>query len=297
MTDPRPSIAVCIAAFNRRDRTLACIASLRRCELPHGLGLDIYLLDDASTDGTADAVRDLHPDVTLLHGTGSLYWAGGMRRAYGAALEQDHAYYLWMNDDVVPRGDALTRLIDTERQLFERDGRHHLVTGGMWDPDEDAPSYGGYNLASRLNPSRVEMVLPDADQPRHVDLTNANMLLIPNAVARVLGNIPSWYTHTLGDWDYGLRARRAHFGTSLAPGYCGACSGNVPWRRRWHAAGLTLRERYRRMLHPLALPFAPRARFLFSHFPMVAPVFAVTPYLKLPFDHLFALDRQEHPTS
>jgi GT2 family glycosyltransferase len=289
MTEIRSTLAVCIAAFNRRERTLACLRALHGCTLPEGLGLEVYLLDDASTDGTGAAVRAEFPAVTILQGTGSLFWAGGMRVAYGAALARDHAYYLWMNDDVVPRPDALVRLVETERALCAEQGRHHLVSGGMWDSAGDAPSYGGYNLASRINPSRIDMVLPDPAEPRPIDLTNANMLLIPRAIARTIGNIPPWFTHTLADWDYGLRARRAGFGTTLAPGFAGECEANVPWRRRWHEAGLSLRQRYRAMLHPLALPFLPRARFLFTHFPMVAPLFAFTPYLKLPFDHLLVL--------
>lgn len=285
--DATRSIAVCIAAFNRRDTTLACLDSLVRADRPGGLEIEVYLLDDASTDGTAEAVRSRFPDVKLLRGTGALFWAGGMRIAYAAALEHPHPYFLWMNDDVIARFDALTRLVETERALRARDGWRHIVAGGMWDPDGDRASYGAYDLASRINPSRIRLVLPDDCEPRDVDLVNANMMLIPADIARSIGNIPKWYTHSMADWDYGLRARRAGFGVSLAPGYVGDCGGNIAWRRRWHAPEMTLYQRYRAMLGPLALPFVPRARFLLAHFPWLAPLYIFTPYLKLPFDHLF----------
>ena len=91
-------IAAVMAVHNRRDLTLACLDSLRAQQLAGGT-LDVFVLDDASTDGTAAAVLERHPDVRLLRGDGQLYWNGGMRRAFGEAMAGDYDYYLWMNDD------------------------------------------------------------------------------------------------------------------------------------------------------------------------------------------------------
>ena len=38
--------------------------------------LSIFLVDDASSDGTSDAVAYKYPDVTIIPGGGNLYWAG-----------------------------------------------------------------------------------------------------------------------------------------------------------------------------------------------------------------------------
>ena len=91
-------IAAVMAVHNRRALTLACLDSLRAQQLP-GATLDVFVLDDASTDGTAEAVTQHHPDVRLLRGDGHLYWNGGMRRALDQAMAGDYDYYLWMNDD------------------------------------------------------------------------------------------------------------------------------------------------------------------------------------------------------
>ena len=95
-------IAAVMAVHNRRDLTLACLDSLRAQQLA-GDTLDVFVLDDASTDGTAAAVLERHPDVRLLRGNGQLYWNGGMRRAFGEAMAADYDYYLWMNDDTRAR--------------------------------------------------------------------------------------------------------------------------------------------------------------------------------------------------
>ena len=78
------------------------------------------MLDDASTDGTSEAIAEQFPEITVLHGDGKQYWNGGMRRAFGAAIAQDYDYYLWMNDDTCLDDGALALLLDAERFVRER---------------------------------------------------------------------------------------------------------------------------------------------------------------------------------
>src|SRR4051794_17710906 len=92
-------IAVLITCFNRRKKTLACLQRLEQQRLPEKAKLEIFLTDDGSSDGTAEAVRERFPYVRLYRGTGSLYWAGGMRRTWGFARLYDPDYYLLLNDD------------------------------------------------------------------------------------------------------------------------------------------------------------------------------------------------------
>src|SRR6266498_2334611 len=96
-----PRVAAVMAAYNRRELTLACLRSLRAQRAP-GVTLDAFVLDDASTDGTGQAIAEEFPEAALLRGTGRLYWNGGMRTAFGAAIAGDYDYYLWMNDDTAP---------------------------------------------------------------------------------------------------------------------------------------------------------------------------------------------------
>ncbi len=280
------SIGICIAAFNRREKTLACLRRLESAERPAATSLKIYVLDDASTDGTGAAIRSEFPDVTVLDSTGDLWWAGGMRKAFGAALADGHDFYIWMNDDVEIKPDAIVTLLNTYHALHAADGREHVISGAMLDKTLDRTSYGGFRLNSRFHPSSYRMVLPEADKPAPLDLVNGNMLLIPGKLAEKIGNIPTPYIQTLADWDYGLRAQKAGAKLWLAPGHVGFCDVNVPGRRRWGGKDMTLRERYKRMLHPLGLPFKARATFLRAHFPYTAPILMFSPYAKLPVDHI-----------
>ena len=82
-------IAAVLTAYSRREKTLACLAALRSQQLPPNVSLQVFLTDDASPDGTGSAVGSEFPEVIVLAGTGSLFWAGGMRLAFGEALRHE----------------------------------------------------------------------------------------------------------------------------------------------------------------------------------------------------------------
>ena len=120
-------VAALMAAHNRRDLTLACLRSLDRQRVP-GVTVDVFVLDDGSSDGTSEAIAEQFPEVTVLHGDGQLYWCGGMRQAFAAAIAGDYDHYLWLNDDVYLDDGALAVLLDTERRLRQR-GEAVIVVG------------------------------------------------------------------------------------------------------------------------------------------------------------------------
>jgi GT2 family glycosyltransferase len=277
-------LAVCMAAHNRREQTLACLASLYAAKLPPGAALAIYLLDDGSTDGTAQAVETAFPQVRLFSGDGHLYWAGGMRKAYGAALAGPHSHFLWVNDDIEIKPDALTGLLSCYDQVRAEIGGEHIVVGAMLDPTTGRTSYGGLVKASSLLPWKLRQQLPDEHRPLACDTINGNLTLIPRPLALRLGNIDAGYTHAFGDLDYGYRARRSGAGLWIAPGHSGYCAANfrgLKWRQR----GLSLAERFRMILGPLGVPIKDQLLYSTRHFPLICPVVALAPYVMVVLIH------------
>ena len=86
-----------MTSFNRQARTLACLRSL--FDMEGHAAIPVILVDDASSDGTAADVREAFPHVTVVEGSRSVYWAGGMRIAFERAWEQAFDYLSWLNDD------------------------------------------------------------------------------------------------------------------------------------------------------------------------------------------------------
>jgi GT2 family glycosyltransferase len=251
-------IAAVMAVHNRRALTLTCLDSLRSQLLPGGT-LDVFVLDDASTDGTAEAVAQRHPDVRLLRGDGHQYWNGGMRRALDQAMAGDYDYYLWMNDDtrLVDNG-GLALLLQTEQQLRERGHDPVIVVGTTRHPDTSELTYGGQTRLSRHRPLSWTLLQPGSE-PQRCETMNGNIVLIPREVIRRVGNIDPAYIHLMGDLDYGLRAGAAGCQVWIAPGTVGECASHPPRRTDLQP----LRWELRRLWSVKELP--PRPWLIFSH--------------------------------
>ena len=78
--DPTKVIAVVMTCHNRRETTLRCLEALQRQE-GHDATLALFVTDDGSDDGTAEAIRAQWPDAKVMLGPGDLYWAAGMAGA------------------------------------------------------------------------------------------------------------------------------------------------------------------------------------------------------------------------
>lgn len=248
----RVRLAVLMTCHNRKNKTLASLEHLYRQNVP-GWRPDVYLVDDGSTDGTGEAVMRAYPGVYILHGTGNLFWNGGMRLAFAEALRNDYDLYLWLNDDTLLYPNAVQVLLRSHDALSQHDGRNVIVVGSVQDPVTGQHTYGGVVRQVRWHPLRFSPVLPSERDPRPCETFNGNCVLIPRAVAKKVGNLDGTFTHGMGDFDYGLRARRLGVEVWVAPGYVGTCPRNSR-TNTWADPKLSLRERWERIRHPKGLP-------------------------------------------
>ena len=243
-------VGAVLAAYNRKDLTLACLRSLR-AQRAEGMTLDTFVLDDASSDGTGEAIAERFPEAVLLRGNGQFYWNEGMRAAFAAAIDRDYDYYLWMNDDTALDDGALARLLDAERRLREQGETLAIVVGTTRHPRTGELTYGGKVRPSRWRPLRWKLVEP-GDAPRECETMNGNTVLIPRGVVQRVGNIDPAFVQQMGDYDYGLRARAAGCSVWVAPGTIGTCASHPPrrpgerpflqeWRQLWSVKELTPR--------------------------------------------------------
>ena len=271
-----PRIAAILTVFNRRDLTLACLRAIEAQKASVDARIEVFLTDDASTDGTGEAVRSEFPDVHLLEGDGSLYWNGGMRKAFAAAQAQDFDYYLWLNDDTKLDEGAVAGLLAAQQKLSGARSEPVIVVGTTRDPDTGALTYGGQIRGSTLRPLRFTLAEPLPDRPRQVDTMNGNCVLIERTVAQRLGNIAPHYVQQMGDHDYGFRAGLAGCTVWVAPGTVGTCAAN-PARR---TDGQPLLVELRRLGDIKVLPPGPWATFCRRWAGPAWPVVFASPYVK-----------------
>jgi GT2 family glycosyltransferase len=216
-------IAVLMASHNRRAITLRCLTDLAQQVLPESVTLQVYLVDDGSTDGTGEVVRQQFPAVRIIAGDGTLFWCNAMRRAWDVAASTQPNAYLWLNDDVVLVSDAIQTLVQTW-QTAETDMEPPvIVVGSCQDPATGALTYGGQRRMGH-HPGRVTLI-PPSDQPQACDTFNGNIVLVSSRVYERVGNM-RYFHHAMGDTDYGYRALQAGCRLVLAPGFLGACDAN-----------------------------------------------------------------------
>lgn len=251
------TIAVLIASHNRCEKTVTCLRSLFLQDVPTNYLVHVYLVDDGSTDGTKQAITSKFPDVHLLDGDGSLYWCGGMRKAWLAALQQDHDFYLLLNDDVNLYDHALGDLILAYESISQRDRPELIVSGTLKDPISDQRSYGG--AVGWPNERPIE---PDS-YFREIDVCAGNLLLVPRCVVHLLGILDSRFTHAMADYDYTLRAKKKGARLFLAKGYQGYCEANIGIA--WANPTLSLRQRWKLLHSPKGPPPYQYLIFAFRH--------------------------------
>jgi GT2 family glycosyltransferase len=221
-------IAVLLTCFNRKELTLNCIDMLHKQRIDDGFCIEYYLVDDGCTDGTPLAVKEKFPDVTLIDGNGSLFWNGGMRLAWSEALIKNYDFYLWVNDDSLIYPDAISKLLRAHKQLKENDQNAGAILGSMVDPISKMLSYGGRNKGQGIDPFDMSPILDSriTEYPIECDFINGNFTLIPKATISKIGILSDEFTHSMGDFDYGLRSKIAGLQCWVAPGVLGECKSN-----------------------------------------------------------------------
>lgn len=278
------SLCVVLTCFNRREKTLTCFRALAANRLPNNLVLSAVVLDDGSTDGTAQALQDEFPWVQIVRGQGDLYWARGMHEAFHVAMQNQHDHYLWLNDDTLLQPDAIVRLLNTQAELTQKLHQPVIVVGSTTDECSGALTYGGEIRLSALKRMRFSLISPDTEAQK-CESMNGNVVLISAQAARLVGNVDAAFEHAMGDTDYALRANLLRVSTWVAPGTHGSCSDNTK-TGTYMDPSLPLARRWQLMLGRKGLPWRSWLVLTKRHAGPVWPIYFAWPYVNLIVSHL-----------
>jgi GT2 family glycosyltransferase len=191
---------------NRREITLQCLASLSRID-DQGLTIHKIIIDDGSTDGTSEAIREKFPEVEIIQGSGDLWCSGAANLGVERALTYDPDYILLINDDTVFDSQFLQYMVETA----EKDKR--TVVGGLlllWDQPhrvfQVAPRWDTWFGGWRHFMDQTIWSVPQ--KPFEVELIVGNCTLFPARAFREEGLFATKWLPHYGDAEFTPRLRK-----------------------------------------------------------------------------------------
>jgi GT2 family glycosyltransferase len=232
------AISILITVHNRKQKTLRCLKDLYNQNVPSGYEIDVYLIDDGSTDGTAEVVAKHFPKVNIIKGNGYLYWNRGMYTAWETASKRkDYDAYIWLNDDTFIYQNSLSNMILHYEETHER----AIIVASVCSAAKEEVTYGGYLKGGKLSPNGTL---------QECDTMNGNFVLIPKIVFQSIGNLDWSFRHAIGDLDYGYRARKAGFKIFVSRSFLATCELN-PQLPKWARKDIPFKERIKNLYSPL----------------------------------------------
>lgn len=231
-------IAVLLTCFNRVQKTLACLENLFS-SIPDNVALQVFLVDDGSSDGTGEAVRKSFPKVNVIQGTGSLYWNRGMHLAWETASNKEKFdYYVLLNDDTFIYPNALEELIGCALEQ----NNSAIVCAAFCGEKSGEFTYGGR--------SKNGIAIMPKGFIQECYSINGNCLLVPKKVYDSVGNLDPIFPHAIGDFDYGQRAVAKGYKLVTTRRYLGTCESNA-YLPKWCYSHVPLKERVKALYSPL----------------------------------------------
>ena len=280
------TIAVLITVFNRKEKTLQCLDSLGKT-MPSegGFRVKVFLTDDGSSDGTADAVRaQSYPfETDILPADGTLFWNGGMINSWKAAIaEGGWDGYLWLNNDTIVLPEFWDDLAEADRYSVATYGKRGIYIGSTKDMDTGAFTYGGFVYTNKL--TLKDKLLPPDGTFQQCEAGHGNITYVSSEVVDRQGIFCADYIHGGTDHDYTYLAHKAGFPVLILPHYAGGCYNDHPkdgGRKAFFE--LPLKERLKALDNPRGLNLHNALLFSKRCFPWRYPIILATGYLKAIF--------------
>lgn len=257
---------------NRKEKTMRCLDSLIRNN--PSISFSFIAVDDKSTDGTRKALSR-YENMQIISGNGQCYYSGGMRLGINHAKNQcaQYDWILLFNDDVVFFPSSIEKLV-----AYSPATHDEIITGAICD-EYGKLSYGGVLKTSRFKPSF--QIVMSLNTHISCDTFNANCVLIPAKIFKYLPNIDHCYTHSMGDFDYGLETKKRNISITVSNFFVGMCSDN-PLDGTWRDIHLSRWERLLKKEKPKGLPIREWFHFVKKHYGFpCACVSSITPYIKI----------------
>ena len=204
-------VVIIIVTYNNEATINACITSLEKQKLSQ-----VLVVDNASTDGTIDAVRKDFKTVKLFSLPQNRGYAGGNNFGIEKALELNCEFVLILNPDTVLEPNAITRLLSaTEKhegngifgpKILMEDGKRIWSIGGELDKKRYTAGLIGYKNLDN-----------EGHKEKEVDFVSGTCMLIPRKLLEKDVRYYEKYFLYYEDVEFCVRAKQLGFHSFVVP--------------------------------------------------------------------------------
>lgn len=208
------SVAIILVNWNGYPFTSACLRSLKSVQYPN---YSIILVDNASTDGSIERLKNEFISVIYIQNPINLGFTGGNNAGISYALEKGFDYVLLLNNDTEVKPDFLDQLIDFHKThpkagmvqpliLFNQARNIIWSAGGIFN-----------SILATCHTSGSQKSLSTFPvQDRELDWATGCCVLIPKKAVETIGLLPAAYFAYFEDVDWSLRFKKEGFRIYLA---------------------------------------------------------------------------------
>jgi GT2 family glycosyltransferase len=202
--------SVIVLSWNGQADLPECLAALDAQEFADW---EVLVVDNGSTDGSAELVREQYPHMRLIRNQDNLGFAAGNNRGLRVATGD---VLVLLNQDTVVRPGWLQALV----HAFEADPHCGVVGAKALYPDGRIQHAGGY-VDARGEAAHYGYRGPDSgqfDEQREVDFVTGAALAMSRAALVEIGGLDEGFQHAYyEDVDWCYRAREAGYRVLYAP--------------------------------------------------------------------------------
>jgi GT2 family glycosyltransferase len=210
-----PTVWVILVNWNGREVTLDCLDSLARATYP---AMHVLVVDNASSDGSVEAIRSRFPRVELLVMPENLRFAGGNNAGMRHALDAGAAFVLLLNNDTVVDPGFVEPLVarlegDAGAGMAAPKILYHAAPDRLWFAGGEISLWSGTMRHTGIR----ETDHGQYDAVRDIDYATGCCILVRAGVVRNVGMLDESFFIYGEDADWSMRVRRAGYRIMYEP--------------------------------------------------------------------------------
>lgn len=216
-------IAILLPIHNGLDFTSKCIENLEDNFSHPEVNRDdftLIVIDDGSTDGSAQWIENQYTKTVILKGDGTLWWSGGINKGIEHALNQHATSHILMwNNDIFIERDYLFKLYDS----LNRYPANTIIGSKIYFADNPSVIWAMGGVFNRKTGNKhpfgaLQIDASEYEVPFEADWLPGMGTLVHRNVFEKIGlmdvqNFPQYH----GDSDFTLRAKLAGYKLLVLP--------------------------------------------------------------------------------